>query len=328
MVGLFLDAKEINVQSGEMEYPTWKAYESFGNRMIRVFGASALVESLGPDDFQRLRKDLQTTHKSLASINGDIGKIKAFFNWAGPGSNGQGYIDRLPRFGSLFKRPSKSALEREREEQGGRVFRAEQIQTLLATAPPKLKAMILLGINCGYGNTDCAKLPLGKLDLDGGWANFARTKNAIRRRNPLWPETVEALRVVRASRKSPSDTKYASRVFITKYSQPFRACALGYEFEKLAVKVGMTREEADFYDLRRTCASIGLQMNDDEAMRTILGHKRLAADMLGVYNRLSVADARLLVVTDYIHDWLFTSAATSAAESGDGQPAAPSEPLA
>jgi hypothetical protein len=130
---------------------------------------------------------------------------------------------------------------------------------------------------------------------------------------------------VLASRKSPHEVKYASRVFITKYSQPFRACAIGFEFEKLAVKVGMTREEADFYDLRRTCASIGLQMNDDEAMRTILGHKRLSADMLGVYNRLQVADARLLAVTNHIHDWLFTLVATSAAESGDDQPADPSE---
>jgi site-specific recombinase XerD len=329
MVGLFLDAKEINVQSGEMEQSTWNAYESFGNRMIRVFGADALVERLGPDDFQRLRQDLQTTHKRLTSINSDIGRIKAFFNWAGPGNNGQGYIDRLPRFGSLFKRPSKSALEREREEQGGRIFRAEQIRALLAAARPSLRAMILLGINCGYGNTDCAKLPPDRLDLDHGWASFSRTKNAIRRRNPLWSETVETLRVAMAARKTPNDPKHANRVFITKYSQPFRACAVGFEFEKLAVKVGMTREEADFYDLRRTCASIGLQVNDDEAMRTILGHKRLSADMLGVYNRLQVGDERLLLVTRHIHDWLFKSeVSTSALESGDGQPAAPSEPAA
>jgi integrase len=329
MVGLFLDAKEINVQSGELEESTWKVYESFGERMIRVFGANTPVESLGPDDFQKLRKDLQTTHKSLTSINSDIGKIKAFFNWAGPGTNGQGYIDRLPRFGSGFKRPSKSALEREREEQGERIFSAEQIRALLSAARPTLKAMILLGVNCGYGNTDCAKLALGKLDLAQGWANFARTKNGIRRRNPLWPETVEALRMSLADRKPPRDPKYANRVFITKYGQPFRACALGFEFEKLAVKIGMSRETADFYDLRRTCASIGLQVNDDEAMRTILGHKRLSADMLGVYNRLQVSDDRLRAVTDHIHDWLFTgAAATSAQESGDGQPAAPSEPAA
>ena len=342
MVGLFLDAAQIKVESGEMEMSTWKAYESFGKRMIRVFGAKTPVESLGPDDFQRLRKDLQTTHKSLSSINSDIGKIKAMFHWAGPGSNGQGYIDRLPRFGNAFKRPSKSALDREREEQGERVFTAEQIRALIAAsaARPSLKAMILFGINAGYGNSDCAKLPLSKVDLDGGWASFARTKNAIRRRAKLWPETVEAVREALKVRKEPTDPKYAGRVFITKYCQPFRACALGFEFEKLAVKIGMTREAADFYDLRRTCASIGIQCNDDDAVRTVMGHKRGSSDMLGVYNRLQVSDERLRAVSDHIHDWLFPvkvkakgkaktrakKAATSAPESGDGQPAAPSEP--
>lgn len=182
---------------------------------------------------------------------------------------------------------------------------AKQIQAFLAVAKPKVKAMILLGVNCGYGNTDCAKLPIGKLDMDGGWANFARTKNGIRRRNPLWPETVDALRAVLKSRPLPDDPQNANRVFITKYRQAWRACNVGHEFEKIAIKAGMTRGAADFYDLRRTCASVGLQVNDDDAVRTILGHKRSAADMLGVYNRLQVSDGRLRAVTDHIHRWLF-----------------------
>ena len=69
--------------------------------MIRVFGADTLVERLGPDDFQKLRKDLQKTHKSLTSINSDIGKIKAFFNWAGPGTTVGLYRPTAP-----FRQPS------------------------------------------------------------------------------------------------------------------------------------------------------------------------------------------------------------------------------
>ena len=72
----------------------------------------------------------------------------------------------------------------------------------------------------------------------------------------------------------------------------------------------MSREEADFYDLRRTCASIGVQVKDDDAVRTIMGHKRPSRDMLGVYNRLQVSDDRLRAVTDHIHDWLFKDAAS------------------
>jgi integrase len=329
MVFRFLDAKKLKVLSGEMVEGTWKLYEMFGDRMIRVFGANTPVESLGPPDFQRYRTDLQKTHKTLESIKGALCKTKAIFNWAGPGINGQGYIERIPRFGDAFRPPSRSALDRQREEQGPRVFTAEQIRAMVDAARPSLKAMIFLGINCGFGNTDCAKLVIGKLDLAGGWATFARTKNAIKRRNPLWPETVEALRAALKSRKPPRDTSYATRVFITKYGQPFRGCAIGFEFEKLAATLGLSRGEADFYDLRRTCASIGVQVKDDNAVRTILGHKRPSTDMLGVYNRLGVGDERLKAVTDHIRRWLFTGVGEQSVEADCGVlSAAPSEPVA
>jgi len=327
LVALFLEAKMLKVEAGEMEQASWMQYKWFGERMIRVFGAHTQVERLGPADFQRYRADLQKTHKSLATIKSDLSKSRVFFNWAGPGEHGQGYIDRLPRFGDAFRTPSRTALERQREERGPRVFTAETIRALLSLAGTKLKAMILLGINCGYGNMDCVKLTVDRLDLARGWATFPRSKTATRRRNPLWPETVEALRAVLETRKPPRNLKYAKRVFITKYSQPFRSCAIGYEFEKLADKIGLTRNEANFYDLRRTCTSIGVQVKDDDAVRTITGHKRQINDMLGVYDRLSVSDDRLRAVTDHIHRWLFPPSANpaSAAESGDGQPAAPSE---
>jgi integrase len=305
MVGLFLDDKDIVVQSGEMDLSTWKRYEFLGKLMIQVLGPHAVVVDLGPQDFQRLRKELQKTQVSLSSIDSSIAKIKAFFNWAGPGSNAQGYIDRLPRFGNAFRRPSRASLDRQREESGDRYFTSTQIKQFLAKARLNLKAMILLGVNCGYGNTDCASLPFTKMDLEHGWATFPRTKTGIVRRNPLWPETVTAIREYLESRPqalNPRDEKY---VFITKYGRRFRRDSIGAEFEKLARDLGMSPKDADFYDLRRTCTSIGLQVNDDEAMRTIMGHKRAGNDMLGTYNRLPIDDSRLLAVTKYIHDWLF-----------------------
>ena len=118
-------------------------------------------------------------------------------------------------------------------------------------------------------------------------------------------------------------------MFITKGGEPFHAYHVTHEFEKLAVAAGMTQDEADFYDLRRTCASIGLQIGDDDAVRTILGHKRLAKDMLGVYNRLQVTDDRLRAVSNHIHDWLFTGVAKAESrESDTDQVAVPSEPAA
>ena len=65
--------------------------------------------------------------------------------------------------------------------------------------------MILLGINCGLGNADCGSLCQKHLDLDGGWLNYPRPKTRIKRRCPLWRETVEAIRITINARPMPKD---------------------------------------------------------------------------------------------------------------------------
>lgn len=331
MVELYLDARKLHVESGELAARTWREYKSFGERMIRVFGENTPVESLGPDDFQKLRADFQKTHKSLRSLLGDIRKTKVFFNWAGPGPEAQGYFEKMPRFGPAFKAPSRTALDRERVEKGEKaVFTAEELRAVLAVAGRNIKAMILLGVNCGYGNMDCVKVTIPYLDLDGGWANFPRTKNATPRRNPLWPETVDALREVLKARKTPADLTHRDRVFITKWGRAYKARNLSREIGNVLERAGFDRTNADFYDLRRTCASIGVQVNDDDAVRMIMGHKRPGGDMLGEYNRLAVVDDRIRRASDYIRDWLFkgSEAPPSFSEFGDdGQPDDPSEPV-
>jgi hypothetical protein len=79
-----------------------------------------------------------------------------------------------------------------------------------------LKAMILLGVNCGFGNADCGTLPITAIDLDGGWVNYHRSKTGINRRCPLWPETVNALREAINARLKPRDPSLTGLVFITK----------------------------------------------------------------------------------------------------------------
>ena len=65
----------------------------------------------------------------------------------------------------------------------------------------------------------------------------------------------------------------------------------------------------------------GIQVGDDDALRTIMGHRRVAADMLSVYNRLEVSDERLKTVTNHIHDWLFRCPVIHPAgqQTSDGQ---------
>ena len=97
------------------------------------------------------------------------------------------------RLGPGFVRPSKKTIRLERPRKGPRMFEASELREILDAATQPLKAMILLGVNCGFGNADCGTLPLAALDLTGGWVNYHRPKTGITRRCPLWPETVEAL---------------------------------------------------------------------------------------------------------------------------------------
>jgi integrase len=88
------------------------------------------------------------------------------------------------------------------------MFEAAEIRVMLAAAPAALKAMILLGINCGFGNTDVANLTVKNLDLKGGWCNYPRPKTGISRRCPLWPETVKAIKAALEPRRNRTDCRH------------------------------------------------------------------------------------------------------------------------
>ena len=129
----------------------------------------------------------------------EIQRTKSVFKFA----HDTGLIDHAVRFGPLFRPPSNRVIKEARHDKGPRMFEATEIRQMLDAARPQLRAMILLGINCGFGNNDCASLPKSALDLDGGWLDFPRPKTAVERPCPLWPSTVSALREAVTVRPSP-----------------------------------------------------------------------------------------------------------------------------
>ena len=185
--------------------------------------------------------------------------------------------------------------------------------------------MILLGINCGYGNADVGTIPIGAVDLQRGWVNYHRPKTEIERRCPLWPETVAAIREWLKGRPAPKDAAFATLLFLTRCGTPWHKgdgkLAIGdvegieakalnamtdnpvaKEMVKLLKTVGLHRPGLAFYALRHTFETIGGETRDQVAVDTIMGHDR--GDMASVY-REKISDERLKVVTDYVHDWLF-----------------------
>jgi integrase len=177
---------------------------------------------------------------------------------------------------------------------------------MIAAAKQPLKAMIFLGVNCGFGNHDCATLPQSALDLETGWVNFPRPKTAIERRCPLWPETVQAIRESLESRKSPSDEVDDDLAFVTKYGKAWHKETadnpVTKETAKLLKSLGIHRKGLGFYGLRHTFETIGGEAKDQIAVDAIMGHLR--DDMASVY-RERISDERLKAVVDHVHHWLF-----------------------
>jgi hypothetical protein len=67
----FLTVKQSLVNTGELTKRSWDDYKATCERLIRLFGLTASVESLRPQDFVGLKEDIAATRKSLASMAGE-----------------------------------------------------------------------------------------------------------------------------------------------------------------------------------------------------------------------------------------------------------------
>src|SRR5262249_10148023 len=91
----------------------------------------------------------------------------------------------------------------------------DEILRMLGAAGDQLRAMILLAVNAGLGNSDCSRICKHNLDLEKGWLDYPRAKTGVERRAPLWPETIEAIRHVLEKRREPKNPDDRDLVFVT-----------------------------------------------------------------------------------------------------------------
>ena len=304
MVNRFLTAKKILADGGEITPRTWRDHHTCCRRLVDGLGGGRLVADLAADDFEHLRAVMGRT-MGATWLKVEMQRIKSVFKYA----HDAGLIDHPVRFGPLFRSPSNRVIQKNRRDKGARMFEADEIRQMLDAAPLQLKAMILLGVNCGFGNNDCSSLPKSALDLDHGWVDFPRPKTAVDRRCPLWPETVATLSEAIAVRPSPQNP--ADDVLVCLSSRGHRRVRLEGEAWndsittatfRLLTKLGLKRPGLNFYALRHTFETIGGESLDQVGVNAIMGHTDTS--MAGVY-RERVTDARLQAVTDHVRGWLF-----------------------
>ncbi len=297
----FLTAKNERVETGEITPRTFADYHATCSRLVDTFGKNRPVDGLAAEDFRRLRASMAKVWGPVR-LGNEIQRVRSVFKFA----YDEALVDKPVRYGQSFSRPSRRVIRKLRNGSGPRMFEAEEIRRMIGAAGVQLKTMILLGINCGFGNADCAGLPRKALDLHGGWVNYPRPKTGVQRRCPLWPETVKALRDALEVRPKPKDRADAKLVFITKYGQRWAKDTsdnpVSQETAKVLRQLGIQRRGVNFYALRHTFETIGGEARDQVAVDHIMGHAR--DDMASVH-RERISDERLQAVTDHVRHWLF-----------------------
>jgi integrase len=305
LVNAFLTHKKALRESGELSPRTWDEYKETTDLLVRHFGKGRLVEDLGPDDFAALRKKM-ARRWGPTRLGNVIQRVRSVFKFGADND----LIVRVVRYGQGFQRPSQKTLRLHRAKQGVKLFTAEEVRKILGAADVQLRAMALLGINCGFGIADCGRLPLDALDLEKGWVDFPRPKTGIPRRCPLWPETVEAVQAAVARRPTPKDPDDVSLAFLTaqgrSWHKPDMSSPVVFKVKKLLGQLGINgRKGLGFYTLRHTFRTVADEAKDQPAADYIMGHTR--GDMASLY-RERIADARLKAVADRVHAWLFPPA--------------------
>jgi integrase len=299
----FLTTKKHLRDTGELSPRSFADYLAACQLLQKVLGANRLVADLRPDDFERLRKRI-ANNCGLVRVGNTINRVRIVFNYGWK----NGLLDRPMLYGEGFRRPSKKSLRKHRLAQGERMFEAAEIRAMLDKATQPLKAMLLLGVNCGYGNSDIGTLPLGAVDLDSGWLTYGRPKTGIARRCALWPETVRALREWLAVRPKPANEAHAGLVFLTirggSWAKETSDNPISKETAKL-MKECQLNGHRNFYCLHHCFQTVGDESGDFLAVRKIMGH--VSNDIADVY-RERISDARLRAVANHVRKWLFGDA--------------------
>lgn len=306
LCNVFLTAQQRKCNSNEITARTFEEYRATTDRIVAQFGKDRLIDDLRTEDFESLRAELAKKWGPV-SLGNAVQRVRTVFKYGFE----SGLLPVPIRFGPHFKRPSKSVLRRHRAKSGKRTFEAAEIRDMLEAATIPMRAMIYLGINCGFGNGDCGGLTKSALNLAAGWVDFPRPKTGIERRCPLWPETKAALHEALAARPRPKNPEHAELAFITKYGGPWvnatQSNAVALETGKLLRGLGIHRPRLGFYNLRHTFRTIGDGAKDRTAVRAIMGH---VDDSIDAEYTHGIEDERLQSVVDHVRRWLFPPAAS------------------
>ena len=240
-------------------------------KLTDFLGENCKIKSISTLSLQNYKRSLQKHYSSVCRMNLHLSIMKAMFHWAKKND----ILKNIPNIDAISR---VKVIHQHRF-----IFNSKQINRLLSLADIKMQAMIWLGLNCGFGCTDCAYLKWTDLDLINSRVILPRRKTGIYRDLPLWPETVKSLRKVK---------RRGSLVFFSSRGNPYIQTnikidvsgnekytitnLISTQFRRLIIKAGLNVPKGTgFYTFRRTAATIAARSGDPFAVQRLLGHANL-----------------------------------------------------
>lgn len=204
--------------------------------------------------FATWKMSLRKQNYSPESINHYLSAVRSMFGFA----EETGILEK-----GLPLRRVKNELSLKMGTQGKPLYTSEQILTLVDAADSQMKAMLLLGLNCGFGPKDIHDLTWEDITEDR--ITLPRSKTGVSQTFLLWPETQEALKCIRKERddllerleKRDRSRSDGGHIFVTRFWKLWNKDSIAEQLRKLCVKVDVPCY--GLYRLRH-CASTAMSL--------------------------------------------------------------------
>lgn len=298
LINTFMDAKQLQRNRGELTQRALNDYHRVCKHVAKYFGKDRRLETIRANEFDEYKSSFPDTWGPV-TVNNHLRLARVLFKFA----NDIEATERPIRYSIGLKAVSRTIARKHAATKPAKEFTLLEVHRLLAVSNVTMQAFIYLGLNCGYGTADIARLQRSDIDWDQQWLGKIRGKTGMARGAWLWPETLEALRAAIEASPEAKHDEHAELAFLTRTRRPWAEDGgkanntLSQAFIKVKESAGIDKPGVGHYALRHVFETIAGDAKDQPATDFVMGH--VDQSMAGNY-REGIDPSRIRAVCEYV----------------------------
>ena len=246
----FIAAQQANWRNPKT---TLKCYRDWLGRFLKDH-PRLKVANFTVEKFAAWKISLKKRDYAPESINHYLSAVRAMFTFA----EETDLIEKAPKLRRIKNERIPQAGSKEKP-----LYTLGDLHKLRGNAELRLKTMIMLALNCGFGPKDLQDLTWD--DIEEERITLPRSKTGVCQTYLLWPETKKLLDevrqqrdmlIIRMAKRKVHHSDYG-HVFVTRFWKPWSKDAVAEQFRKLCKKAKV--QCYGFYRLRH-CASTAMSL--------------------------------------------------------------------